>query len=107
MSDYTYFYAIYENREGAFVEHQFVEQHGVCYLADALEEIDSIWHDKCGMIEDPEAYAKEILEPHLGNITHEEVDRDGEKTLQALYDFLMQWKSYKIMVFSEPHYFGA
>lgn len=108
MSNYTYFYAVEDDvtAEG-FTAHKFIYNHAVCDLAEAFEEFDIAWYDKCGIITDVEAYAEILLEPYLDETTHEDVDRDGEMTLQALHDFLMKWKAYKVMVFSEPHYFNS
>lgn len=112
MSNYTYFIAFEDDvtPEG-FTAHKIIYNLSVCDLAEAFDEFDINWYDKCGIITDVEAYAKVLLEPYLSEATHEYIDDDGDSdgktTLQVLYDFLMKWQSYKVMIFSEPHYYNS
>ena len=109
MSDYTYFYAFDEKTEDGFTEHQFIDCLSIEYLDSALEQIDMTWYNRCGVVSDVEAYAKTVLEPYLGDNKPEdlELDEDNEERLKELYDFMMKWKNYKIMVFSEEHFLTA
>lgn len=104
---YTYFYVVEEDKEGGFTEHKIIDRFSICDYADKLENVDLEWFDRCGTIDDTQAYIETVLNPIIENEDHDPDDYEEGEGIQDLIDFLNKYQENKVMVFSEPHYSGG